>query len=302
MSSSDIGYHEDPKNSDGIIRARTTKQIRSWEIPRSFKALEILNGELGKIEFPGIYVLLESRNKVYIGEAKSLYDRLKTHIESPEEKIKNWGRAIVINDGRPAMQSDFNDAVVRKALELYLIKLLKYNKYTVVAQGEPQKLNALQDFLVKSLKQELDFFLLKKGVITRVIEERGQEEIFGDELQKILERNGKKIQTWGKYEALIDDVKVFIRPGSKKPKGWQITFRGRKPGSPIDSLQKGNGFLLVSRNGVLLIPLSEVQKVIKDKSAYQQDTIDVWVVFTEEGATLSYKENTIDVTRFKLIK
>jgi hypothetical protein len=302
MSSSDIGYHEDPKNSDGIIRARTTKQIRSWEIPRSLKALEILNGELGKIEFPGIYVLLESRNKVYIGEAKSLYDRLKTHIESPEEKIKNWGRAIVINDGRPAMQSDFNDAVVRKALELYLIKLLKYNKYTVVAQGEPQKLNALQDFLVKSLKQELDFFLLKKGVITRVIEERGQEEIFGDELQKILERNGKKIQTWGKYEALIDDVKVFIRPGSKKPKGWQITFRGRKPGSPIDSLQKGNGFLLVSRNGVLLIPLSEVQKVIKDKSAYQQDTIDVWVVFTEEGATLSYKENTIDVTRFKLIK
>jgi len=302
MSSSDIGYHEDPKNSDGIIRARTTKQIRSWEIPRSLKALEILNGELGKIEFPGIYVLLESRNKVYIGEAKSLYDRLKTHIESPEEKIKNWGRAIVINDGRPAMQSDFNDAVVRKALELYLIKLLKYNKYTVVAQGEPQKLNALQDFLVKSLKQELDFFLLKKGVITRVIEERGQEEIFGDELQKILERNGKKIQTWGKYEALIDGVKVFIRPGSKKPKGWQITFRGRKPGSPIDSLQKGNGFLLVSRNGVLLIPLSEVQKVIKDKSAYQQDTIDVWVVFTEEGATLSYKENTIDVTRFKLIK
>lgn len=302
MSSSDIGYHEDPKNSDGIIRARTTKQIRSWEIPRSFKALEILNGELGKIEFPGIYVLLESRNKVYIGEAKSLYDRLKTHIESPEEKIKNWGRAIVINDGRPAMQSDFNDAVVRKALELYLIKLLKYNKYTVVAQGEPQKLNALQDFLVKSLKQELDFFLLKKGVITRVIEERGQEEIFGDELQKILERNGKKIQMWGKYEALIDGVKVFIRPGSKKPKGWQITFRGRKPGSPIDSLQKGNGFLLVSRNGVLLIPLSEVQKVIKDKSAYQQDTIDVWVVFTEEGATLSYKENTIDVTRFKLIK
>lgn len=302
MSSSDIGYHEDPKNSDGIIRARTTKQIRSWEIPRSLKALEILNGELGKIEFPGIYVLLESRNKVYIGEAKSLYDRLKTHIESPEEKIKNWGRAIVINDGRPAMQSDFNDAVVRKALELYLIKLLKYNKYTVVAQGEPQKLNALQDFLVKSLKQELDFFLLKKGVITRVIEERGQEEIFGDELQKILERNGKKIQTWGKYEALIDGVKVFIRPGSKKPKGWQITFRGRKPGSPIDSLQKGNGFLLVSRNGVLLIPLSEVQKVIKDKSAYHQDTIDVWVVFTEEGATLSYKENTIDVTRLKLIK
>ncbi len=67
MSNNDIGYHEDPKNSDGIIRARTTKQIRSWEIPRTMKALEVLNNELGKIEFPGIYTLFEGKNKVYIG-------------------------------------------------------------------------------------------------------------------------------------------------------------------------------------------------------------------------------------------
>ena len=60
-----------------------------------------------------------------------------------EDKIKNWSKALVINDGRPATQSDFNDAVVRKALELYLIKLFKANKYTVVAQGEPQKLGCV---------------------------------------------------------------------------------------------------------------------------------------------------------------
>ena len=301
MSNSDIGYQEDPENSEGIIRARTTKQIRSWEIPQTMKALEVLNIELGRIEFPGIYILFEGKNRVYIGEAKSIYIRLKTHMSNPEDKIKNWSKALIINDGRPAMQSDFNDTVVRKALELYLIKLFKANKYAVVAQGELQKLNAIQKFLVRTLREELNFFLLKKNVITKVLEEKGQEEVFGDELKKILEKCGRKIGEWGRYEAIIDGKKAFIRPGSKKPKGWQITFRGRKPGSFIDSLQKGEGYLLVSRNGVLLIPLTEVQKVILDKTAYEQDTIDIWIVFAEEKVTLSYKRNTIDVTKFRLI-
>jgi hypothetical protein len=301
MSNSDIGYQEDPENSEGIIRARTTKQIRSWEIPRTMKALEVLNIELGRIEFPGIYILFEGKNRVYIGEAKSIYIRLKTHMSNPEDKIKNWSKALIINDGRPAMQSDFNDTVVRKALELYLIKLFKANKYAVVAQGELQKLNAIQKILVRTLREELNFFLLKKNVITKVLEEEGQEEVFGDELKKILENCGRKIGEWGRYEAIIDGKKAFIRPGSKNPKGWQITFRGRKPGSFIDSLQKGEGYLLVSRNGVLLIPLTEVQKVILDKTAYEQDTIDIWIVFAEEKVTLSYKRNTIDATKFRLI-
>ncbi len=298
----EIGYYEDPRNGDGIIRARTTRQIRSWEIPRSLKVLEVLNNELGKIEFPGLYILFEGKNKVYIGEAKSIYNRLKSHMTHPEDKIKEWDGAIIINDGRPATQSDFNDSVVRKSLELYLIKLFKANKYTVVAQGEPQKLNAMQKFLVNSLVEELNFFLLKKNLITKVLEERGQEEVFGDELKRILVRAGKKIEKWGKYEAIIDGEKVFIRPGSKKPKGWQITFRGRKPGSFIDSLHKGKGYLLISRDGVLLIPLKEVQKVIRDDTVYQQDTIDIWIVFTEEKVTLSYKKNKIEVTKFKLIR
>ena len=99
-----------------------------------------------------------------------------------------------------------------------------------------------------------------------------------------------------RYEAIVDDQKVYIRPGSQKPKGWQITFRDRF----LNSLQKGEGYLLVSRNGVLLIPLSEVRKVVKDKTAYQQNTIDIYIVFTTEKITLSYKKNSIDVTVYKL--
>jgi len=302
MSGSDIGFYEDPENGNGIIRARTTKQIRSWEIPRKERALEALHKELGEIEFPGIYVLFESKNKAYIGEAKNLYNRLRQHISNPKEEIKKWGKAIIINDGRPASQSDFNDEVIRKALEYYLIKLLKANKYNVVSQGESQKVNSLQKSLTDSFKEELNFFLLKKNTINKVLEEKHEEEIFGDELKKIIDKSRRKISKWGAHECKIDGKKVFIRPGSKKPKGWQITFRGRKPGSFIDSLQKGKGYLLVSRNGVLLIPLEVVQGVIKDKTTYGQDTIDIWITFTEEKATLSYKENAIDVTRFRLIK
>lgn len=295
MADNEIGYHEDPKNHNGIIRARTTKQIRSWHIPRSIKALEKLNDEMGKIESPGNYILFECM-KVYIGETGNIYDRIKNHIKNPEEKIKNWDNALILNDGRPATQSDFNDTVVRLALELHLIRLFKANKYRVVCQGQQTTLNPIQKQTVHSLLQELNHFLLKKNIITKVLEEEGLEEVFEDELKKLLTQHNKQIQKWSAYEAVIDGQKTYIRPGSLKQKGWQITFRDRF----LNSLQKGDGYLLVSRNGVLLIPLREVRQVVKDKTAYQQNTIDVYILFASERITLSYKENIIDVTAHKL--
>jgi hypothetical protein len=298
MTEENIGFSEEPRNGNGIVRSRTTLQIRSWDMPRSQKALERFNTEIGKSEFPGIYMLF-AKNKVYIGEAKSLYERIKMHMTTPDDKIKDWNRVVIINDGRAATQSDFNDTVVRRALEIYLIRLLKANKYTVVSQGEPQILNSLQKHTVDSLIVELNAFLKKKTIITKILEEHGQEEVYGDELKKLLEKSGKKVSHWGASQAKIDGTKTFIRPGSKKPRGWQITIRGRKPGSFIDCFKKGEGFLLVSRDGVLLIPLSEVQKVIKDKTAYDQDTIDIWIVFGDQ-ITLRYKDETLDITKFRL--
>jgi len=297
MANNEIGYHEDPKNSNGIIRARTTKQIRSWHIPRSLKALEKLNDEMGNIPFPGNYILFE-RMKVYVGEAGSIYERLKSHIKNPEDKIKNWDNVIILNDGRPATQSDFNDAVVRLALELHLIRLFKANKYRPVSQGRQPTLNSVQKQIVSSLIQELNYFLSKKNIITKALEEEGLEEVFEDELKKLLAENDKHVQKWSAYEATIDGQKAYIRPGSPKSKGWQITFRDRF----LNSLQKGDGYLLVSRNGVLLIPLQIVRKVVKDKTAFQQNTIDVYILFTTERTTLSYKNNSIDVSRYKLRK
>ena len=297
-------YHQDIKNGDGIIRARTIGgHLRSWEIPRTMNALEVIKKEWGNLEYPGIYILFDSSSKkVYIGEAKDIYNRLKTHMTSPEDKIKNWDRAILVNDGRTAMQSDFNDTVIRKSLELHLISLFKANRCTVVAQGEPQKHNPQQKSLFQALKEEVNFFLMKKNLITKLIEKPGQEEILRDDLKKILERKDYKINSWKADEAILNGKKAYIRPGSPKPKNnpkhWQITFRDVFK----DSLQKGEGYLLVPRDGILLIPLKEVQKVVTDTSKYKQNTIDVYINFKEDTIELTYTTNTIDITPFRLLK
>ncbi len=294
-----IGFYEDPRNGENIIRSRTTEQIRSWDFPRSIKSLGTFNAELGKIDYPGIYLLIESKtNKVYIGEAKSLYTRVKTHNNTPDDKIKNWDRVVIINDGRPANQSDFNDNVVRLELELYLIALFKANKYKVVSQGSKQTLNSLQKVIVTKLISELNFFLSKKGLILKLIAKRGQEEVMLDDLRKILEKYKYKIQEFKSYEATINGQKVFIRPGSKKQKGWQVTFRDvfKK------TLQEENGSLLMPRGSILLIPFREVKKVINDSDAFSRNTIDIFVAFEDDKIKLRYKSNEIDVTEFRIVR
>lgn len=299
MEEKNIGYYEDPKNGESIIRSRTTEQIRSWDFPRSLKALETFNSELGKIDYPGIYILIETKsNKVYIGEAKSLYTRLKTHSNTPEDKIKSWDRVVIINDGRPANQSDFNDNVIRLELEHYLISLFKSNKYKVISQGSKQILNSPQKVVVTKLKTELNFFLMKKGLIQKLIAERGQEEVMPDELRKILEKYKYSIKEFKAYEAIINNDRVFIRPGSKKTKGWQVTFRDvfKK------TLFEENGSLLMPRDGILLIPFSEIKKVITDSNAFTKNTIDIFIAFVENYVKLRYKNNEIDITKYRIIK
>ncbi len=299
MEEKNIGYYEDPKNGESIIRSRTTEQIRSWDFPRSIKALETFNDELGKIDYPGIYILIETKlNKVYIGEAKSLYTRLKTHSNTPEDKIKNWDRVVIINDGRPANQPDFNDNVVRHELEHYLIDLFKANKYKVVAQGAKQILNSLQKVIVTKLILELNFFLIKKGLIQKLIAAGGQEEVMLDDLKKILDKYKYSITEFKSYEATINGEKVFIRPGSKKTKGWQVTFRDVFKKNLLDE----NGSLLMPRDGILLIPFSEIKKAINDADAFKRNTIDIFIAFEEDSIKLRYKNSEVDVTAHRIVK
>ncbi|MBW1614302.1 MAG: hypothetical protein JRJ57_10115 [Deltaproteobacteria bacterium] len=298
MSEQTIGYIQVPKNSNGITRSKTTVLLRSWLLDRSLKQLEKINrNEWGKLEFPSIYVLFE-KNKVYVGEAKCVYSRTKTHINSPDQKIKKWEQVLIINDGRPATQSDFNDIVVRRYLEDYVIKLFKQNNYRVVSQGSGQQLTSIQQTAVDNLIKELNFFLKKENLITKLLPDKGQEQVHRDDLKRLLEKMGKRIERWSATEAIIDGVKVFNRSGSPKKKGWQITFRDEFK----DMLEKGQGVLLVPRGGILFIPFKEIQNVITDSSKFKQKTIDVYIDFKEDSIELVYTTNKIDVTQFRLIK
>jgi len=294
-----FGYSEYPPNGEKIVRARTNAQIRSWEFPRSTKALEKFNQEIGKIDYPGIYLLFETKqNKIYVGEAKNLYNRLKKHNSKPEEKIKDWDKIIILNDGRPATQSDFNDNVVRLTIEEYLIRLFKANKYKVVAQGEKQNLNPLQKVITQSLIEELNFFLYKKNLITKLIAEKGQEQVMLDDLKKILLKNKYNISSLTAYEGIVNNEKVFIRPGSEKKKGWQVTFRDVFK----NHLKEEDGSLIVPRGGIIFIPFSEIKKVINDTSAFERNTIDVFFAFDENKVFLKYKDAELDVTKFLVSK
>lgn len=295
----DIGYYEELINGFDIVRARTIRVIRSWDFPRSLDALNRINEEFAKAPFPGIYVLFESKaSKVYIGEAKKLYDRLKTHMSHPEDKIKNWDRAILVSDGRLSSQSDFNDNVIRHAIEFYLIKLFKLNKFNVVAQGEDQNINSQQKSILKSLFKELDYFLQKKGLISKFVQNKNEEEILNDELRKILKKNNYAISSWSAYEAKINQEHVYIRPGSQKSKGWQITFRDKFK----NSLENLDGKLLIPRGRIILLPFSELIKVFGEtKEVFSKSTIDIFIEFTNDGEVLlKYKEKIQNITQFAI--
>ncbi|MFQ5686910.1 MAG: GIY-YIG nuclease family protein [Candidatus Scalindua sp.] len=224
MSSREFGYLDNPANGLDIIRARTlVGNLRLWDIPKSEEALEIVINEIDNSPIPGIYMLFDKRSdkKVYIGQSEDLKSRLVTHVKSPDEKIKNWERVIIINDARNASQSDLNDENIRLNLENYLISLFKINRYKVTTfSSRKPSLSATQKALVKSFKEELVVLLTRKSKITKVLTERGDDEVYNDEVKKILKRKKYKIDEWGKVEAVINGMKTFIRAGSSKPKGW----------------------------------------------------------------------------------
>lgn len=290
-----------PRNGYGIQRIETTL-LRIWNIPRERQAIEQLSREFVGKNFPGVYILLEDTKKAYIGETNNIVGRLKQHLTNPQQHITNWCRAIIINDGRIASFSDFNDTVVRLNVEHYLKVLFRANKYQIVSQAEEQSLTSAQKYSFLSIKNELDVFLLSYNLIDKLLEKPEEREILSDELRKILTKFGYNIVISG--SSALDTVtneKYFIRAGSQKSKGWQITIRGKKEGSFIDYTNKGLGYLLVNRDGILRIPLSEIRKILTNDD-FNRDTIDIFIDFSEEGVILKYHDVEMDVSGYRLIQ
>jgi hypothetical protein len=86
-----------------------------------------------------------------------------------------------------------------------------------------------------------------------------------------------------------------VRPGSPKPKGWQITLRN----AFRESVRDGDGYLLVNRGRDLLIPFDELKGFLG--SALNQKTVDIFVRFeSDASATVSFKKADLDVSEFLL--
>lgn len=307
MSERDFGYLDNPANGLGIIRARTLiGNLRLWDFPKSEEALNIIIDEIGNSPIPGIYMLFDEKpdKRVYIGESENLKSRLSTHTKSPEDKIKHWDRAIIISDARNASQSDLNDGNIRLVLENYLVNLFKINKYKVVtSSSRTPSLGSIQKALVKTFKEEIIVLLTRKNKITKILTERGDDEIYNDEVEKLLRRKNFRITEWGKIEAIINDKKTFIRPGSNKSKGWQVTFRGNKPDSFKTCLEKGNGYLLMPRGPILLIPLDILKTLVSsnDEKAFSRDTVDIFIRFEETKILAIYKNAQLDITKTAIL-
>ncbi len=305
MTALDFGYLANPANGLGIVRARTLiGNLRLWDIPRSERALDTIIMEIGTSPIPGLYMLFDERHgkkKVYIGQTENLKSRLSHHINSPEHKIRNWDRAIVINDGRNASQSDINDENIRLTLENYLVRLFKINRYTVTTSASRSpSLSATQKTVVNTFKQEILILLTRKTKISKALTERGDDEVYNDEVHKLLSGKGHHIAQWKKRAAIVDQQPAFLRPGSAKKSGWQVTFRGNKPNSFKTKLEEGDGFLLMPRGPVLLIPLEKIKMHIisVDNTAFSRDTMDVFIRFDSDKIALVYKGNEMDVTPF----
>lgn len=296
----ELGYISNPINGLGIVRARTLLgNLRLWDIPRSESALNTVISEIGVSPIPGIYILLDEK-KVYIGQSEDLQSRIQNHIKSPDIKIKGWNRGLLFNDGRNSSQSDFNDENIRLALENYLVDLFKLNRYMVMTSASRQPgLSPHQFLLVGAFQNEINILLSNKGKISRFISGKRDDEIFRDMARQILVKKKFQIQEWTEKYATINGQAVIIRPGSRKSKGWQVTFRGSKS---LAQLEKGEGYLLMPRGKLVLLPLIEIKTLINsiDPNAFIRDTIDIFIRFDEDRLILAYKNGEKDITQYSV--
>lgn len=303
MAREELGFLSSPINGMGILRARTLLgNLRLWDIPRSEQALNAVSQEIGQSPIPGLYLLIDARveKKIYIGQSEDVNSRIYSHMKAPDVRIKNWQRALIINDGRKSSQSDLNDENIRLVLENYLVNLFKINRYQVVTltTREPT-LSATQITLVKSFKQEINTLLYNMGKITRFLTGRLDDEVYLDEAKKRLIRSGHSVQEWGEKYAMVDQEPVVIRPGSIKPKGWQVTFRGSRS---FAQLKMGEGFLFMPRGKLVLLPLREVKEFVLtiDHRAFERDTVDIFLRFEVDRIVLVYKHGEKEITDYSV--
>lgn len=292
------GYEELPPDTQGVIRVRTHGQLRLWDTPRN--AVSALQRDLRELQFPGVYILIDSNEqRVYIGQSDHLTQRLNQHAQSPLRELTSWDRALVITDGRPLTLSDFAEAVIRESLESALIRQFQSGGGFSPANRQRRELqpSIWQAPRFERLWRELVSVLQQRRLLPWTAAAQVSEELMPPEIFRArLESRGYQVSAWGAYEAQVNGLRCFIRDGSQKPRGWQITLRN----DFRNAARTSDGHLLVNRGPGLMIPFAKL-RALAGTRPLEQGTVDIFIKFLPEGrVTVRYRENEADISDTKL--
>lgn len=286
------------KTQDNGVKRADTENIFLLQIPR-LEVAKTLEKEFGKFSHPGIYILYHSKlKKFYVGESSDLKNRVDNHMRSDPKELKEWNIAYIINDMRQIKYSKFANSDVRKKIEKLIIQELEENDFIVGNKVKEQlNLSEEQRRSAEKLFDEIRFLMVEYRMISeKEIEAVDEDEKNIDEMIEFLISLGHSTQL-NQYEGIVDDLPAYMRPGSRKPKGWQITLRD----TFRQSVRDKDGYLLVNRGRCLLIPFSEIRTFLQDK--LNQDTVDVFVNFiSNTRANICYQDKALDVSSFFLTK
>lgn len=287
MSARDLyGWDIDPADGKGVVRGRTKLgQLVVWLIPAE-PLRAVADEELGKgLAHPGLYVLLDDEtDRAYIGESSNLKARLGQHLDHAPKELGRFDRALILNDGRAAVHSRFNDTTLREALEQATIRLfLDGGSHTVVNQQKRMpELSVTQQTLFEHLRNELGHVLYELELIT----DRPKPQIDSavvrpqDAAAKFPRAAITDIKG---YEGFSNGQTVYFRKGSEKPKGLQVTIRVGEPFGK--AVVHGEGLLCMNRGRCYLIPNAVVKEWLGGK--LEQQTVDIFLDVEKEALTTS---------------
>ncbi len=270
------GWELDPADSKGVLRGRTKLgQLVVWVIPAE-PLRAVTEEELGKgLSHPGLYVLLDDEtDRAYVGESANLKSRLGQHLDHSPKELGRFDRALILNDGRAAVHSRFNDSTLREALEQATIKLLLGGgtHALVNQQKRMPELSVTQQTLFENLRAELGHVLYE----LELIENRPKPTIDSavvrpqDAAGRFPETTITDIKG---YEGKLEGRPVYFRKGSEKPQGLQVTIRVGEPFGK--SVARGEGFLCMNRGRCYLIPNVSVKSWLGAK--LEQQTVDIFL-------------------------
>lgn len=273
------GWELHPRDDDGVRRGGTKLgQLRVWVVPLD-KVVHITKSELGGgTPHPGLYLLLNPRaGRCYVGESHDLQSRLASHAKNPPAELGGFDFAIILNDGRNAAQSLFNDHTLRLALEQAVVQLLTdQSRWTLsnkVRDSAP--LSISQKITFKHLDSEIAFALYQLRLVDRLPPKRASALPVAP-IEAAGRFPGRVFADVTEFDGTVDGAPIYFRDGSDKskvgaPSRWQVTVPFGEPFGR--DLLEGRGFLCFNRGPVYLIPLAALKSWLTPKLKLQKADI-----------------------------